>query len=312
MNILLSTDNNYVMPTGVLMTSIGYHDGGDVNYHILVDKEFTIESRRSLTRVAEEFGNRIYFYTILPEMTKDFPFGRADQPTHVTIATYYRLFVTEFLPKTVEKIIYLDGDIIVRKSLTDLWMTDMDNYALGVVGDMHEVKHIKSGRLPYDIKNEGYFNAGVLLINVKYWRENNCLKAFYDDIEKYQDLLILHDQDVLNITFHDKKKWLSVTYNMQTGFLFKNQKMWHVPHIEEDLNVMKHDPIIVHYTTLDKPWKLECFHPYCKDWRKYFFRTQWKNEKLEDEEEHPTLKRRFRNWLVRHCWYVPANLYQKL
>lgn len=312
MNILLSTDNNYVMPTGVLMTSIGYNNGSDVNYYILVNDEFTSDSREALTHVANQFGNRIAFFTITPEMTKDFPFGRADQPKHVSVATYYRLFITEFLPKTVEKIIYLDGDIIVRNSLADLWATDIDNYALGVIGDMHEVKHIQSGRLPYDVKNEGYFNAGVLLINVKYWRENNCLKACYDVIEKYQELLILHDQDVLNIAFHNKKKWLSVTYNMQTGFLFKDQRIWNVPHIEEDLNVVKHDPVIVHYTTLDKPWKLECFHPYCKDWRKNFFRTQWKNEKLEDEESHPTLKRRIRNWLVRHCWYVPANLYQKV
>lgn len=299
------------MPTGVLMTSIGYNNGSDTNYFILVNEEFTDDSRESLTRVANKFGNNISFFTITQEMTKDFPFGRADQPMHVSIATYYRLFVTEFLPKTVEKIIYLDGDIIVRRSLADLWTTDIDNYALGVIGDMHEVKHVQSERLPYDMKNEGYFNAGVLLINVKYWRENNSLKACYDVIEKYPELLKFHDQDVLNIAFHDKKKWLPVTYNMQTGFLFKNQKIWNSPQIEEDLNVMKHDPIIVHYTT-DKPWKLECFSPYCKDWRKYFFRTEWKKNKLEGEELHPTLKRRIRNWLVRQCWYIPANLYQKL
>lgn len=299
------------MPTGVLMTSIGYHDGGDVNYHILVDKEFTIESRRSLTRVAEEFGNRIYFYTILPEMTKDFPFGRADQPTHVTIATYYRLFITEFLPADVDRIIYLDGDIIVRKSLRDMWETDMEGYAVGVVNDMHELKHIQSKRLPYNM-TEGYFNAGVLLINVKYWREHQCLTLFYDIIKLHQKLLILHDQDVLNIAFHDKKKWLPVTYNMQNGFLYKNQTLWNVPEIEADLNIMKHDPAIVHFTAWDKPWKLECFHPYCKDWRKHFFCTEWKNDKLEDEEENPTIKRKIRNWLVRHCLYVPATLYQKL
>jgi len=293
------------------MTSIGFNNGSDVNYYILVNEEFTEESRMALTRVAQRFKNGISFYTILPEMTKDFPFGRPDQPTLVSIVTYYRLFITSFLPKDVEKIIYLDGDIIVRKSLAELWKTDIEEYAIGVVNDMDEMKHIKSGRLPYDM-NMGYFNAGVLLINVKFWRENNCLKSFLEIIEKYSDMLKLHDQDVLNIAFHDKKKWLPVTYNFQNGFIYKSFEPLYNPQIDKELNVVKYDPAVVHFSAWDKPWKLECFHPYCKDWRKYFFRSAWKNEKLVGEEEHPTLKRRIRNWLVRHCLYVPASYYQKL
>ena len=160
--------------------------------------------------------------------------------------------------------------------------------------------------------NDGYFNSGVLLINVKYWRDHNCIENFYEITEKYQDLLTLFDQDILNIAFHNRKKWLPVTYNMQNGFLYKKESMWYVPEIATDVNVMKHDPVIVHFSTWDKPWKLECFHPYCKDWRKFFFRSVWRNDRLTDEEEHPTLKRRIRNWLVRHCLYVPATLYQKV
>ena len=310
MNILLCTDDLYAMPTGVLMHSIGEHDQ-NVNYYVLVDDAFSEDNRQKLTDIANRYSSKITFFTITQEQTANMPVMREDQPKYVTKSAYNRLFAASKLPKEVEKIIYLDGDIVVRKSLLPLWETDIDGYAVGVVNDMDELKHIESRRLPYDM-NDGYFNSGVLLINVKYWRDHNCIENFYEITEKYQDLLTLFDQDILNIAFHNRKKWLPVTYNMQNGFLYKKESMWYVPEIATDVNVMKHDPVIVHFSTWDKPWKLECFHPYCKDWRKFFFRSVWRNDRLTDEEEHPTLKRRIRNWLVRHCLYVPATLYQKV
>ena len=310
MNILLCTDNIYAMPTGVLMHSISDHDK-DVKYYVFVDDAFSELNRQRFTDIANHYGSEITFYTISKEQTENMPVKREDQPGYITKSAYNRLFAASMLPKDVEKIIYLDGDIVVRKSLRPLWDIEIDGYAVGVVNDMHELKHIQSQRLPYDMK-DGYFNSGVLLINVKYWREHNCMALFDEITEKHQDVLTLHDQDVLNIAFHDKKKWLPVTYNMQNGFLYKNQKLWIVPEIEDALNVMKHDPAVVHFSTWDKPWKLECFHPYCKDWRRYFFRSVWRNYRLTDEEENPTLIRKFRNWLVRHCLYVPATLYQKV
>ena len=313
MNILLSTDNNYVMPTGVLMHSIGENNGSDVAYHVMTNAEFSDDSKAALTRVAERYGNTIAFYTITDEMTKALPFGRADQPTHVSIATYYRLFITEILPLDVHKIIYLDGDMIVRKSLKELWDTDLTGYAMGVVHDMDEQKHIQENWLPYDMCTYGYFNAGMLIINLDYWRKYDCYNTFMDFINNYANVIKYHDQDVLNSVFHDKKLLLSVTYNCQSGFLLKGREDgFFDKEVESDINASKGDAAIIHYCAPDKPWKIECFHPYCKDWRKYFFMSEWRHKRLRDEEENPSLKRRFRNWLVRHCWYVPATLYQEI
>lgn len=283
----------------------------DVNYYVLVDDTFSIENKERLTNIANRYGSRVVFFTISKEQTENMPVHREDQPVHITKSAYNRLFAASMLPKEVEKIIYFDGDIIVRKSLRSLWETDIEGYAVGVVHDMGEMEHLRSKRLPYDTK-DGYFNSGVLLINVKYWREHNSMQLFNDIVEKYQNVLTMHDQDVLNIAFHDKKKWLPITYNMQNGFLYKKQERWNVQGIEDEINIAKHDPVIVHFSTWDKPWKLECYHPYCKDWRKYFFCSVWNKDRLIGEEENPTLKRRIRNWLVRHCLYVPATLYQKV
>lgn len=310
MNILLSTDDNYVMPTGVLMTSIGETNGCDVAYFIMTDSEFSDESRAALTRVASKYGNSISFYTITPEMTRSLPFGRDNQPHHVSIATYYRLFITELLPHDVHRILYLDGDVIVRKPLSDLWKTDLEGYSLGVVHDMDERKHCAVNRLPYSME-KGYFNAGVLFINLDYWRTNRCFESFKNFINENSNIIRFHDQDVLNSVFSDSCLYLPFSYNMQSGFLYREDFLQFDRKYVADINLYKYDPCIVHYCAPDKPWHLECYHTFCKDWRKYFFMTEWRNIRLKGEEDRPTLSRKLRNYLVKHCWYVPATLYQK-
>lgn len=308
MNILLSTDNKYLMPTGVLMHSLSTYNK-NVNFHILTDVGFSDNSRKSLTDIAEHYKNKISFYTITPEMTEGFPLGREDQPKGVTIAAYYRLFVTEVLPREVHKIIYLDGDMIVRKSLAELWETDIDDYAIGAVHDMHEEYHCTSGRLPYQMVEKGYLNSGMLLINLDYWREHDCLSRFMKCVEDNSAKLKMHDQDVLNVVLHDEVKWLPVTYNFQSCFLEKASKPGRFWHVEKEIELYKRDPAIVHFTAEDKPWKIEVFHTYTKDWRKFFFKSEWKNDKLQGENA-TNLKQRLRNFLVRHCLYTPPTIYE--
>lgn len=310
MNILLSTDNNYVMPTGVLMTSIGYNNGSDINYYILVNEEFSDESRMALTRVANQFDNNIFFFTITPEMTKDFPFGRPDQPVHVSIATYYRLFITEILPPDVSRILYLDGDMICRKNLSELWKTNLDGYAVGVVHDCDEVTQTKDKRLPYPV-DMGYFNAGMLLINLDYWRENKCYAQFIECIEKYRDKIIFHDQDVLNICFCDKKKWLPLSYNFQSSFIHLQEYRTDYSTIEVEIETTKFDPAIIHYVSSSKPWNVNCFFGYRGAWRYYWRRSPWKSQRLMNDNPHG-LKECLRNFLLRHDLWFPKSKFQNI
>lgn len=310
MNILLSTDNNYVMPTGVLMTSIGYNNGSGVNYYILVNEEFTNDSRDALARVANQFGNKIFFFTITPEMTKDFPFGRADQPTHVSIATYYRLFITEVLPADVDKILYLDGDMVCRKTLADLWNIDLNEYAVGVVHDCDEVTQTKDNRLPYPMET-GYFNAGMLLINLDYWRKNKSYNRFIECIVKYQNEIVFHDQDVLNICFWDKKKWLPLSYNFQSSFIHLAEYRTDYSTIANEIEATKYDPAIIHYVSSSKPWNVDCFFGYRGAWRYYWRRSQWRSQKLMNDTPHG-IKEMLRNFMLRHDLWFPKSKYQNI
>ena len=121
MNILLSTDNNYVMPTGVLMTSIGINELNKVHYFIIIDENFSIDNQRILHEVATFYNADIDFCIIGVDFVKKIPFTNDEMSQGLTITTFYRLFLTEVLPENVHKIIYLDVDMIVRKSLQPLW-----------------------------------------------------------------------------------------------------------------------------------------------------------------------------------------------
>ena len=300
MDILLSTDNNYTVPTGVLMTSIGINNPV-CNYHILVDRNFTDENRQLLTSVAQSYSSTIAFYVLPENLLEDLPFGKDNMPKHVSLATYYRLFVTEFLPKDIHKILYLDGDIIVRKNIEQLWNEDISGYALGAVHDIDEFVHFITWRLPYPT-DEGYFNAGVLLINLDYWREHNCKEQFQNFIHDYGDVIRLHDQDVLNSVFHDKKKWLPVEYNFQHGFILKYPV--YSDALKDEVAAVKYSPSIIHYT-FGKPWECHCSHPMRRVWFYYKKRSLLSRISFKSRLKNLSLVENLKLYMRKYNYWIP-------
>lgn len=275
-DILLSTDKKYIMPTGVTMKSISMNNK-EVTFHILIDDGVTEKQKQQLTAIIQGHKmQNICFYKLDSKSFKNFP-SLGKIKSYITIATYYRLFITEVLPQSIKQILYLDGDVINVKPLDDLWNIDISKYALGAVTDMAESKH-DFVRLGYD-SSKGYFNAGVLLINLDYWRRNNLKQKFMDLILFHPEKIVLHDQDVLNICLYDMKKCLPMKYNVQNGFLWEqkyNQFGDKYTDYEDDLKNAVTDPVIIHFTDNKKPWHVEDCNPLSYEWFKYFKQTEWK------------------------------------
>lgn len=287
MDIVICTDNNYVMPSGVLFCSICENNRQeDITFHVIADQSFSDENRQALSNIVKKYEKKIYFYQIDPSIFTSFPVGRKDQPIHITLAAYYRLYLTELLPKDLNKVLYLDGDIIVRGNLKDLWNTDIENYAVGVVPDLHEGSISNYNRLRYS-PTLGYFNSGVLLINLLYWRKNNILNSFLSYVENNHQALKYHDQDILNFIFRNQKLRLPIKYNLQNEMLFKEPDIsWEY---EDELNEAIQNPIILHFTSRLKPWNRGCDHPYKNEFFKYQKMTQWKDMPLQRRNK-PSIK----------------------
>lgn len=287
------------------MYSIGIHNRSKIHYYILVEESFSEENKKPLRDVALMFGFYIDFFCISADVTEVLPAQRAYQSKRITRATYFRLFASSILPKDVSKVLYLDGDTLVRHSLSGLWNVNIDKYPLAAVKDMDSLNENKRLNLsPSAI----YINAGVMLINLDYWRKNDCISKCLAIISEKENELLAHDQDIVNILFENKIKLLPLSYNLQNGFLYNKNIYRRTDEEIAEIIKYKDDPIILHFSTNDKPWNLECFHPYRKEWRDILMRSPWAKKRLKGDNRE-SFKQIVRSFLIRHYLYVAKNLY---
>ena len=278
MNILTCTDTRFVIPTGVMFSSICINNKGEeLNFHLIIDKSVTKRQKEALIEEIEaKYQNTtLSFYLIQVDDIKKYLLAKK---TRFPVSIYYRLLLEDILPLDIDKILYIDGDIIVRHNLKELWETDITDYAIGAVVNQSLSKQFWK-RLGYP-KEKGYFNSGMLLINLKYWRNHKLSDLFIKYIKENPDKLRYPDQDVLNVILQDSKLFLPERYNVQSSFFKIERENVPCENTNEIENAIK-DPYIIHYTGI-KPWHFECKHPYRKVYYEYRMQTQWKyNFKIE-------------------------------
>jgi len=281
MDIVACTDKRFIMPTGVMMQSVCINNKDvEVVFHIIHDDSLTSEDKRDLENIVAGFGEKsVLFYHV--DVTKFPCFPNITTEIAITQAAYYRLMLSEILPKTIRKVLYLDGDIIVRHSLLPLWNIDLKEYPVGVVTDGIEGNLEHYHRLNYS-PLLGYFNSGVLLVNLEYWRDHDVVKTFMSYLQEHADTLKYHDQDILNAIFSDKKVVLPIKYNLTTGFLWKLPQ-YDYKKYEKEVDEALRDPVIVHFADY-KPWirlRKNQIHPFASTFYKYQSQTKWRGVKID-------------------------------
>lgn len=266
MNIVCATDDKFVQHCSIMLVSLLINNK-DVEIYVLTEG-LKVENQTILTEEVERYKGRLHFCLVDSSIVEKFPMPKIGGLSHISRATYYRLLIADLLPESVHKAIYLDCDMIINHCLDDLWNVDLTGYAIAAslqVGFGYEAE-----RLGYPIEY-GYFNAGMNVINLDYFRKNNISQLLIDYITTNYSMIKFHDQDALNgvlynKTIHVMPQWnmTSVAYVYQLarrgdrkrGELingYKNEKK----NISEHL----HDPYILHYVSKPKPWQKNCVHP---------------------------------------------------
>lgn len=271
------------MPTGVMMRSVSVNNKDEeITFHVIVDDMVADRQKRQLENVVKDNGrHKVKFVTVKRDIFASLPGLDGKVKDYITMATYYRLIITELLDRSIDKVLYLDGDIVCNGPLNGLWATDIDDVAVAGAPDMSEAQQ-EYDRLGYP-ESDGYFNAGVLLINLDYWRKNGMTQKFFSFLSKYPECIKFHDQDVLNIFFHDCKAHLHLRYNLQNGYLFRKELMQFDPsRYGNELVEAIDNPVIIHYTSSIKPWHAECMNPLHGLWFKYLDDTEWKEYKIRE------------------------------
>lgn len=275
-NILCATDENYVPYCGVLLTSIFENNKDrDVNVFIMVDKPLEKKSISSFHTLEIKYNQTISFISVDKSFLEQFPL-KGYGVSYWSIVTYYRLYAAELLPQEVDKVLYLDCDTIVDGSLGELFDMDWSDFAVGTVSDMCVEWQEFYDRLHYD-KSLGYFNAGVVFMNLEYWRNHGIGQQCLDFLAEHYDWIFNNDQDVLNYVCRNEKLNLPLKYNYQIQFRMTYFfKTFSEQMKKEVLNTTK--PVIIHYADEQKPWMVQYYaYPFREVWMKYHRISLWKS-----------------------------------
>ena len=275
-NILCSTDNNYIPYCGIMLTSL-FENNKDKTFNVYIQCSNIDDSNKAILKEMEKkYDNKIIITEIEEKGFADCPIRQGD---HVSIAAYYRLLAPNVLPKDIDKILYLDCDIIVNNDIEGLYTQDINNYAYAAVIDEDNENVEKHARLGYSIEMP-YINSGVLLMNLKYWRENNVVERCFNYIAENPKKVILHDQDTLNAVLNKEVLLLPVCFNLQTAMLYRRAIL--NAKTKNEVETAKFSPTIIHYTGVGKPWYRDSQHPYTRRFLHYKKLSFWK--------EYPLLK----------------------
>ena len=167
---------------------------------------------------------------------------------HISLQTYYRYIIPRVKPN-LPKVLYLDCDILVKSSLSDLWNIDLKDTYCGAVQELYKDSNIDARRL--NVKT--YFNAGVLLLNNKKMIEDNTTDELFRVTKDLYESgnLVYQDQDVLNVVFNDNITWMSPRFNYQQNMSGdSSEKIYSQTELED----AKRNVVLAHYNSGIKPW----------------------------------------------------------
>ena len=182
-------------------------------------------------------------------------------PNWVTVEAWFRCLLADLLP-SIDKVLYLDCDTIVRSSLSDMFKVDLEDNLVGVIED---VSRSKTNASRIALEDNFYFNSGVMLINTKAWRKVD----FFNHLKNIvmTDGKIGNDQDALNKACDNKKCRLSPKYDYMHVWWRKNQHEYDEKYAKE-FEKAENNPIIVHFTGV-KPNNPSCKNKFCNEYAEY-------------------------------------------
>jgi lipopolysaccharide biosynthesis glycosyltransferase len=172
---------------------------------------------------------------------------------HISHAAYTRFEIPSVLSK-LERVIYLDADLIICDSLQELWDVDLDQQYVAAVENPFFNRHKSLWMSP----ESDYFNSGVMVLDLTLIRHDNIMEKALEHKKRPDNQDVFHDQDALNAVINGQWKKLSIKWNLQTIFLRKTKQFGS---LKTEILAAYNNPCIVHYSSGAKPWEFADPHP---------------------------------------------------
>lgn len=259
-HIALCVNDGYIPYACVTIKSIiENHKNDDINIHLLSD--FISDNMRY--RLAETVNGfqstRLHIHIVNDESLR----GLKDT---WSIYTWYRVLLPQVLSNDTHRVLYLDADTIVAGNIKELFAIDMNDKAIAGCIDPESFNSETFERCCYD-PSKKYICAGVMLMNLDYWREHNLTDEIISYGHKNNDRIKFPDQDTINYLCRDHKIILPLQYGIIDVF-FQKPQYYRKPFVDELITAIN-SPRIIHYAG-QAPWKIEIAnHIMQKEWIRY-------------------------------------------
>ncbi|MEM9412874.1 MAG: glycosyltransferase family 8 protein [Planctomycetota bacterium] len=342
--LLCAADDNYVKPLAVTLHSAAKNLRVGIQLSAIVfDGGIKDENKEKPKESLCDMPIDLYFVKPDCSLVKDLNVSH-----HITHTAYLRLLAGQILPDNIEKVIYLDSDLLVQGDLTELWELDLDgNFALAVpdiacpyIDARHaDCNYAKSS--PYlsgispisNWKSLGlnpaslYFNSGVMVLNIERMRKEQIEQKLIACLNKNRNFVWCWDQYALNVVFAENWKPLPLRWNQGAKF-FELPSDEHGPFHPEEIADAIQNPAIIHFTTEWKPWDFKSEHPLKEKFFHELDQTVWSGWRPQKPDFDPVyswnqfagkvvvssviLYRKIANQIFRPRYSAPAKLLPKL
>ena len=297
-SLLFAADEGYAQHTAVAMMSALLRTARpECVTTYIIDGGLSADARRKIAATAESRRSRAVFLTP-PATAEDFYVS-----AHLSRAAYLRLAMAELLPPQVERVIYLDGDLLVRDDIGKLWTSGLGGRPLGAVPDFGIMASARTRREKAAVlglgPREPYFNSGVLLADLAQWRgEDLGGRARALAAEHHYPH---HDQDALNALFRGRWQALPLRWNVIPPVWQLFSKVLRQSELRRAALDARRDIAILHYAGGAKPWE----YPLTSGFNDVYYRvlgeTAYRDAPMPQprpEKRHPLWRQRARLWLA--------------
>lgn len=302
-NIVFASDNNYAQHTAVAMASVLVNTKVPQKIQFyLIDDEIQPENKEKITKTVQNLGGNIEFIKIKNSKLEDcYVSGELSR------ASYFRLDIANILDESIEKIIYLDCDLLVYDDIEKMWQLDMGGKPVAATCDLGIMASARVRKqknkfigLPFDAP---YFNAGVLMMDLKKWRDGNYAEAIIAlaTQNKYPN----HDQDALNKFFMNNWQEIPLRWDVIPPVFNLFLKIVTKPDLRQKAIEAKLNPAIFHYAGGYKPWEYEIHNGFNDKYYEYLKLTEYKDAKMpqfDKRRKNRSIKRQMIRLKVGNMW----------
>lgn len=311
-NVCFAADDNYSSYLDIVLISLFENNKfDDINVFIL-DSGISNDNGQIIKNTCDKYSANVSFINVENIEDKfDISLNKMKVKGNFSLATYSRLFLVSLLPNDVDKVLYLDCDALVLGSFEPIWNLDLSNYLAGGVLALNGNDDVKKA---IDLgSSDKYINAGMLLVNLKKWREENIEEKLLDELIRLNNKGIHFgmDQGVINSVLKGQILILDPEYNLEgslhnTGYditmkLHNNVQKDYYDKSTLD-NAINH-PVFQHFCVgpgefYNRPW-LNPHHENRKEYENYFEKSNFNEETVFFYKEVPFIKR-FNRFLARN------------